>query len=230
MASLSSNLPPAAVADPANPTVVPPDVAAVRKARMNADLIAMFKRPGFADTIPSVQGIGLYTHVQGPARRPPWLHGKDVPPHPEFLPLGGPQKNQRPAGMDSDLTEDMKHAWEEIKDALQKEERTLGNKSLSRDALQKRYGALDVPTTTMQMQQAQALDQDVIMQEHIANQESPTARRRISLGDYMARGAGGGTVSTMGGAGPEGIASSSASTIRQRNVYEPSRDPRLRGR
>ncbi|CAA9963711.1 hypothetical protein PTMSG1_07071 [Pyrenophora teres f. maculata] len=115
---------------------IPPDVAAVRKHRMNTDLINAFKRHVPAGTTPYITGIGLYTHVEGSPSPEVFLH-----PQPEFLPLRpAPPPSQR-----TPLPPEIQIVWEELWDVMHEEERVIGQMELSLVKLQKRYKGLDVP-------------------------------------------------------------------------------------
>ncbi|KAF7448530.1 hypothetical protein Ptr902_03979 [Pyrenophora tritici-repentis] len=115
---------------------IPPDVAAVRKHRMNGDLINAFKRHVPPGTTPYVTGIGLYTHVEGPPSPEVFLH-----PQPEFLPLfPAPPPSQR-----TPLSPEIQSVWEELCEVMHEEKQIIGQMELSLVELRKRYEGLDVP-------------------------------------------------------------------------------------
>jgi hypothetical protein len=99
---------------------LPPDVAAARKKRMNADLVSAMIRPCPPGANPSIKGIGLYTHIEGPARASPDPQGKDTQSEPEFLPFKGPAGN---GAMGSQMSEEALKVWEELRDAVEEEEK-----------------------------------------------------------------------------------------------------------
>ena len=120
-------------------TPLPPDVAAVRKQRMNTDLISAFKRHVPPGTTPYVKGVGLYTHIEGfPSLETP------LNPQPEFFPLCPlpPPGNQIQR---SPLPPDIESLWEELCDVIQQEEQIVGQMELGLVELRKRYKGLDVP-------------------------------------------------------------------------------------
>ncbi|KAF1829870.1 hypothetical protein BDW02DRAFT_465412, partial [Decorospora gaudefroyi] len=171
---------------------LPPDVAAVRKARMNADLIRMFKRPCPPETDPTIKGIGLYTHVEGPPKIPLYPHQKYLDPEPEFLPLEKPLGSE---GTSSQMSEDVRKLWEEVRDIIQAEEEAIGTTELGLKELKKRYGGFDAPeTASVPAQQVVLQQQDAAMQEEIAVHDgttnSPVNGRRPGVNGSSATGNG----------------------------------------
>jgi hypothetical protein len=124
---------------------LPSDEADARKKRINANLIAAMKRPCPPDIDPSIQGIGLYTHIAGPVRASPDPQGKDLQSEPEFLPFTKPAGSR---ALGPQMSEDFLKVWEELRDAVEEEETIIGKTELGLKELKKRYGGLDVPDTS----------------------------------------------------------------------------------
>jgi hypothetical protein len=221
------------------PKPLPPDVDAARKARINRDLVNHLKRPCPKNSTPSVQGIGLYTHVAGPpAKAPQFPHEKytQKAPDPMFLPIGGPGKILKDRStLETQTSEEMKRVWKEIYEAIHEEEKHVSHGGMNADQLKERYGALDAldadtdaqPMLHPQPQLQQMLSQlhDITMmgtQGGTVESGQQESGRRLSLGTGLTRDV------VMGGTGQE--RRTSTSTMKTGNTYEAARDPRLRGR
>ncbi|KAL6708277.1 hypothetical protein ACN47E_003201 [Coniothyrium glycines] len=181
---------------------VPLDVAAVRKDRMNRELITMFQRPCPPNTVPALQGLGLYTHIEGSDGTP------------QFLPTKSDTKAQDIADFEREATEEIKSVWSELNEAVRSEERILGSRRLSPEELKRRYEGLDDPGNIPSTRKNDIQTQNAAMPQDISGQVHPSDQTRASLGNYLARSA---------------PAAKSLPTG-SRNEYEPSRDPRLQGR
>ncbi|KAH7371983.1 hypothetical protein BKA66DRAFT_468977 [Pyrenochaeta sp. MPI-SDFR-AT-0127] len=119
---------------------LPPDVAKSRAARINNELISLFKRPCRPNSTPAAKGIGLYTHVEGPTKTPRFPHEKYLKVEPRFLPLGGPRKVGKARGSGSRVDNEVKRVWHELREAMLEEERIARAPGLSTEELMKRYG------------------------------------------------------------------------------------------
>jgi hypothetical protein len=219
---------------------LPPDVAAARKKRMNADLVSAMIRPCPPGANPSIKGIGLYTHIEGPARASPDPQGKDTQSEPEFLPFKGPAGN---GAMGSQMSEEALKVWEELRDAVEEEETIIGKTELGLKELKKRYGGLEVPDTSKPTTHSRRIlatrSRKVTMAEDGAAQTGTTAApgnpiatangRRPSLGAVMATlAAGNGDGATGGTEVERGRTTEVTTTTRVFKSYAP--DPRNRGR
>jgi hypothetical protein len=212
---------------------LPPDVEAARKQRINLDLIGALKHPCPPNTVASIQGIGLYTHIAAPSQAPLLPHEKHVKttPDPVFLPVGGPRGTQRPYNVvQPQASNQVKEIYHQLQQEMDEEEKHLGRGDASMDSLKKRYGCLDVPegATTAQKEPQPQLGlqgilnslQDAAMTD-MQNTTAGHGDRRQSLG--------GGAIQDviMGGTEQERIGT--ASVTKAGNTYEAARDPRLRG-
>ena len=196
----------------------------------------MLKRPCPETTTPSIQGIGLYTHVAGPVSQFPHERFTQKASDPVFLHIGcswGAFKDRNT--LEGPISEDVKRVWNDVQEAVDKEGEYVGQGRMSIDQLKERYGALDVPNgnaSTPPMQQPQTQLQQIAdhMQSmamtgiqsvagSVGQQES---ERRPSLGAGVARDV------VMGGTDQERRASTTATSTG--NTYEAARDPRVQRR
>lgn len=136
--------------------LVPPDVRAVRKARMNSNIIKLCSTPKVASVGPVAQGIGLYTHIAGPKTATLSLDSESIDNTDRevaLLPLGGPDKIQ-PNKFREPLNMELAALYKEMQDAVKAEEETWHDQRLAaiekceqpRDetsfsTLKKKYGA-----------------------------------------------------------------------------------------
>jgi hypothetical protein len=126
---------------------------------MNADLISAFKSPCPPGTTPYITGVGLYTHIEGPALP----NEQDLPPQPEFLPV------RRPAGSEDSgslIDEDVRKLWSDLCNVIQDEDRVIGKTELGLKELTKRFEGFSVPegsTTPVQFESGK--EGDTVMQE-----------------------------------------------------------------
>ncbi|KAF1944936.1 hypothetical protein EJ02DRAFT_452023 [Clathrospora elynae] len=222
----------------ANLTAIPPDVAAVRKTRMNADLISAFKQPCPPGSNSSVKGVGLYTHVEGSPKAPWYPHEKHTQLEPEFLPIDIRTRFGH-WGLESKICEDVKKVWEEVRDVVQEEEELVGTTELGLNPLKKRYGGLDVPDSSRPRSGDQELQvalqhQDAAMQEEITVQDrtaqsgnvgESSGARDPPIAVELAQMRRGNQDVVMGG-----TETGSISTTKNGNVYHKDLDPRLKGR
>jgi hypothetical protein len=228
---------PAPMPSAARPSLpLPPETTAARKARMNAELISAFKRPCPLDTNPSIKGIGLYTHVEGPAIASPAPLGKDAQLEPEFLPL----VNLTGSGaLATQMSGERRKVWEELRDAVAEEEVIIGETELGLKELRKRYGGLDAPVSSRgQGKKAVTQQQHTVGSEDgevtdgatatPGNKNSTTNGRRPSLGPVMASLAVGNGDVAMGGTEPERGRTTEGTGTTPATFYAP--DPRKQGR
>lgn len=222
--------------------VIPTDVALARKNRMNAELVDLFQRPCPIDTITSVRGIGLYTHVVGVSEFSQSPIDNNLQSKAKLLPTGGPNKVRGRGMFRQPINDEIQQVWTEMSDAVQHEEKILDSSCLSIDDAKKRHKALLLPkfTTRRQLQsQARTIqpvvrqDLDVVMEDGPARQETAanlnSVAKEPSVGkEVTPNGAIHGEAVVMSGADANRRGSASIPTAR--NTYERNRDPRLAGR
>jgi len=213
---------------------LPPDVDAARKARINSELIEVFRRPCPADATPSIQGIGLYTHVAGPPAPAlvfPHMKYMQKASNPVFLQIGGPAGISKEGNvLEAPISDDVKRAWKDVQEAVDREKAHLAHTDLDVDSLKERYGALDKnagaqPKLQPHLQHIMDRMQDATMtgiQNTAAGAGQQPNGRRASGEDGLSRDV------TMGGT--DEARRGSTSTTWTGNDYEAARDPRLRGR
>ena len=134
--------PPVFEKPPTSTTPLPPDVAAARKARMNADLIGAFKSTCPPGTTPYITGIGLYTHVEGAPPQSPMYPDENPQPQPEFFPIRIPEGRGNES---SQPDEEVQKLWNELELAVETEEELIATTELGLKELRKRYRALPAP-------------------------------------------------------------------------------------
>jgi hypothetical protein len=121
----------------AKPQLLSPEEDAARKARINNDMIYLSKRPCPVNSNPSIQGIGLYTHVAAPTL------GNSSP---VFLPIGGPNRATKDGTYpEPPISEQVDLAWRHVQAAVNDAEKQSGQGGMGIDKLKERYGALDSP-------------------------------------------------------------------------------------
>lgn len=124
----------------------PTDVAEMRKARMNSDLISAFKSTSYPGIKPYITGVGLYTHIEGPSKLPKSPQEETLPSQPRFVPI------QRLAGSEesgSKLPEKVRNVWEDLRDIIKAEEKVVGKFELRLEHLTQRYEGLPVPDSSV---------------------------------------------------------------------------------
>ncbi|EOA86030.1 uncharacterized protein SETTUDRAFT_39794 [Exserohilum turcica Et28A] len=139
---------------------IPADIAEIRKANMNSDIIDAFKSTCPPGVKPYITGIGLYTHVDGSKNVSTSSHGENTPPQPIFLPIPQPLGS---VNSGSKLPEEVRKLWVDLRGVIQDEERLIGKRKLELEELSKRYEALPAPeksTTPVQHEKV-----DVVMQD-----------------------------------------------------------------
>ncbi len=173
-------------------TPLPPDVAAARKARMNADLINSLKSTCPPGETPYITGVGLYTHVEGPPPRAPLYPGEIPQSQPAFLPVQTP-RDGKSRGSQSD--EPVTKLWKELKVAVEEEQETARQIELGINVLMKRFGGLPPPKHSQSpvqylQQQRDGVQGDAEAQASTttsaANMNAPANGRSQSLAGVMA--------------------------------------------
>ncbi|CAO2648184.1 Nn.00g074510.m01.CDS01 [Neocucurbitaria sp. VM-36] len=189
---------------PQDPALLPPDVSAARRTRINNDLIMLFSRPCPSNSKATAQGIGLYTHAGIP--------------NPHFSPIGGPRRvGRKKGGVEAPMDEGVKSLWREVRDVVDEEEKVLeGTGDVSLEGLRGRYGGLDGGEGGVggEIQ----LDVDL--------QQSASGQSLGGVGSGKEGGAVGGDI-TMSGVEVE---RRGRSPVKRGNTYDPVRDPRKQGR
>ena len=217
---------------------LPPDVAAARKHRINSELVVLFKRPCPPNSNPTAKGIGLYTHVEAPAKTPQFPHERYVKSDPVFLPIGGARRVGRTGILGAQMSDEIRQVWKDLRDAVDEEEKVTGNAGSSAEDLKERYGGLDVPEKATYhqvetpMRRLQLNDHDSAMQVDSTGQHSATTPVTPSLEDqrqawatWLSRGSGL-IIDPTSMADPK----RRDSAPKAGNMYESERDPRKQGR
>jgi hypothetical protein len=183
---------------PTAPSPLPPDVATARKTRINQEMIKIFKRPCPPNTTPSVQGIGLYTHVAGPPLPPPqYPHERFRKSNPTFLPIRGAKRH---GGLQPLISDEVKAVADKVRALVNEEEKRVGHVDMDVKQLRERYGAVDAPEGRRSM-----------------DKQTP---------GYAMMTSGAGLDVAKAGAGEE--RRGSASVVKSGSVYDAERDPRRR--
>lgn len=127
---------------PTSTMPLPSDVAAARKARMNADLIDAFKSTCPPGTTPYITGVGLYTHIEGAPPQSRIYPDENPQPQPEFFPIRIPEGRGNES---SQPDEEVQKLWNEFELAIETEEEMIATTELGLKELRKRYRALPPP-------------------------------------------------------------------------------------
>ena len=115
---------------------LPPDVQAMRKARINTDIIKLCSQPIPVNSQPTARGIGLYTHVAGPktAKRNPHHYFADRDDgEVALLPLGGPGKIV-PSKLREPPHKEVTAIYKMLQDAVKAEEKTWNDQRAAANA------------------------------------------------------------------------------------------------
>lgn len=142
-----------------------------------------------------------------------------------FLPLGGPRRLQTQQQSHDSLPTEIKQAWQQLRQAIEEEERNSTASVQSATSLKAKYGGLIAPEDTIGTSFA-----------HLANKErqnTPTSitaghslkRRRSSAFPQQPTRRASEADAAIGSTVADG-----ASASKRRNIYEADRDPRRRGR
>ncbi|KAI4621540.1 hypothetical protein J4E80_003910 [Alternaria sp. BMP 0032] len=226
--------PPVFEKPPTSTTPLPPDVAAARKARMNADLIGAFKSTCPPGTTPHITGVGLYTHVEGAPPQSPMYPDENPQPQPEFFPIRIPESRGNES---SQPDEEVQKLWNELELAVETEEELIATTELGLKELRKRYRALPPPKNSRSPVQRGQQQSDVTQGDTAAQggtttsagsmsaPSAPTKPRGQSLASVMSTLAVGNENTSKGGTEPERGRSTTTSTT---GFYAP--DPRRQGR
>ncbi|KAF2826553.1 hypothetical protein CC86DRAFT_370511 [Ophiobolus disseminans] len=221
------------------PERLPPDLEAARKTRINSELIEVFKRSCPVDTTPSIQGIGLYTHVAPPAPPPappplfPHMHCTQKSANPVFLQIGGPARISKEVSvLEAPVSEEMKRGWKAVQEAMDTEMEHVGTTELDIGSLNERYGASHgnansrlLPQPQPQYQQIMNHLQDIAM---MGMRNTPGRVNQQFNGRTPSVGDGLNLDVAIGGVEAETRDDTSGAWAG--NDYEAARDPRLRGR
>ena len=218
-----------------NPSPLLPDVATSRKNRINNELVVLFKRSCPLNSNPVAKGIGLYTHVDGQNKIPQFPHERYLKHDPTFLPIGGPRRVGRRAGLEAQVSNEIQGLWRELKDAVEEVGKDTGTAKFSAEELKERHGGLDVPehvAAEVQMQHLRLNEQDSTMQLDGTGQESANTPVTPGLDGQSSWAAWLSCVSdlvvdsTTSGTEP----TRRDSAAKPGNRYEIERDPRKKGR
>ena len=212
-----------------------PSTADARNTRMETDLISLFKRPCPSGTNPSIKGIGLYTHVEGPAGASPDPLGTPLQSEPVFLPL---KKLTGSGTMVAPMREDIHKVWEELRDAVVEEGFRIGKTELGLEELKKRYGGLDAPSVSrarkklVKRQQNEASQEEGEIRDGTASAfgraNSVANGRRPSLEAVMDTLSAKSRDMAMGGTEPDRGRTTEVTSTTSATFYAP--DPRKQGR
>jgi hypothetical protein len=154
----------------AKPRPLSPEEDTARKSRINNEMVYLFKRPCPVNSHPSIQGIGLYTHVAAPTQ------GSASP---VFLPIGGPNRAAKDGSCtEAPVSEEIEKVWKEVQVAVTDAGAQPGQGGMSVEMLKERYGALDSPEQkTITTQQAQVRTQLQRVQEMARKIEKDRAQK-----------------------------------------------------
>ncbi|KAJ4289749.1 hypothetical protein N0V90_011079 [Kalmusia sp. IMI 367209] len=107
-------------------TSVPPDVVEARRARTNVSMLKHLRTTNTTGKATSLNGIGVYTHVEVPAIQDSlqFPHQRYAPPEmrPKFLSLGGPQHMKRKEPQRGNLPDEVLGVYNELRENLLREE------------------------------------------------------------------------------------------------------------
>jgi hypothetical protein len=202
------------VARPLNCGPLPPDVEAARKARINREMIELFRLP--AKGAASIHGIGLYTHAAAPQS----TDASKQTPAPVFLPVGGHNRVLKDVGeIDAPIDEDVRRVWEDLREAVNEEERHVGRGDMSAEKLKERYGAIGVPEGSTEPAQNLHIQQQL--------EQAFEYLRRLKQATALSRDV------AMGGTDEDGTSrtnpvAASTNPAPRGNEYHEERDPRKR--
>ncbi|KAH8706950.1 hypothetical protein GQ44DRAFT_777610 [Phaeosphaeriaceae sp. PMI808] len=212
-------------ASAAKPESLPPDVEAAYKRRINEDLVHLFKIPCPAETTASIQGIGLYTHIAPPPTPAPLFpHQKYTKKtaDPVFLPTGGLKRVPQARGsLVMQTSPEMKKVFKEVQQAVNGEEKHIGQRTINMDQLRERYETLDAPNPHTARTPGQMHDGTMLGMDESDDIIQQPGGHRSSVGTDRARDV------IMGGVDQEKRPIANAK--RFGNTYEAARDPRIRG-
>lgn len=226
---------------------LPHDVTSLGKDRIGKDILSLFQQPtpqprSATDPPPFIKGIGLYTHgeVDLPGQAPLFPHQRFVqlPPKIDFVPLGGARRTERKTASKVGIPEDVQTLYEKVRAAVVREEKEM-----------KRHGCLDPreryerlktpdimvslppPTEEEVTQSRNAVAIDGVDNRGATWEGDRNSRRAAAQGGHRLNNAGdvtmGGVVRSNVGAAARKTAPSSTGG---KTTYDPSRDPRRRGR
>lgn len=149
---------------------LPPDIQAIRKARMNSEIVKLCVKSKVAHTYPVAQGIGLYTHVVTPKIAIAPSHSESIAntdTKADLLPLGGPRRVQA-SKFRKPQDKDLELIYKELQDAVKAEEEkwiqqsaaakgsrkaAKGVYGVSLDSLKEKYGYINEPASTSNIAQ-----------------------------------------------------------------------------
>lgn len=122
---------------------LPPDVQAARKVRINSDIIKLCSKPVPPGFHPSVQGVGLYTHVADIKTAGPLNDAEQGKEGVSLLPLGGP-KRLAPSKFQEPPNKDLAALYKQLQEAVTAEEQLSASNTHnpSLDLLNKKYGSI----------------------------------------------------------------------------------------
>ncbi|KAJ4362608.1 hypothetical protein N0V95_001413 [Ascochyta clinopodiicola] len=223
-----------------------PDTQAARQVRIDSDIIKLCCRPEPPYTIPTVHGIGLFTHVAGPKlvqQNPQGIYADRNDGEVALLPLGGPHKIV-PSKLREPPNEEVAAIYQELRDAVQAEEKIWNDMraaaeakgepvndayKISLDTLKKKYGDIDTPTPESTKLQQDHPHQDKRRYSEAAGTvpNEVLKRRKVSFAQHSEARRQSTDVS-MGGIGMRVERQENAG--KGGNMYEAHRDPRRQGR
>lgn len=228
-------------------TPVHPEAHAVRKARINSDIVKLCASPRPLWTHPSAQGIGLFTHVAGTKtvpRNPHLSFGDQVDKEVALLPLGGPKKIA-PSKTREAPDEELAALYRELQDAVVAEETIYNDQRaaaeergeapkdayrMSLDTLKKKYGGVNDPPPEMSIP---STSREKRRHSDLASSENDSTAKRKSRVTFApeveSRRQ---SISSMSSASREtdGERRGSGSKPSNSSDHNPWRDPRRQGR
>ncbi|KZM28854.1 uncharacterized protein EKO05_0008560 [Ascochyta rabiei] len=221
----------------------PLEVQAARQVRIDSDIIKLCCKPKPPYTIPTVHGIGLYTHVAGPKivqQNPHGIYADRDDGEVALLPLGGPHKILP----SKSLNKEVAAIYKKLQDAVQAEEKIWNDMraaaeakgeaakdayKMSLETLKKKYGDINTPTSeSAKLQQDHSQQNKRRLSEAVGSgTDEVLKRRRVSFAQHSEARQQSTDVS-MGGTGTHEEKQERAS--KAGNMYEAYRDPRRQGR
>lgn len=219
-------------------------------------MLSLFQHPppqprsAAGDPPPFVKGIGLYTHgeVEPRALAPLFPHQRFVQPPPkiDFVPLGGTRRTERKTAFKAEIPADVQALYEKVREAILAEEGETRKPSYPDP--RERFEALGLPSIMVpstppieeeDWEASGAMHIDGVGGGRVAREDDRSSRRAAVQKERQQQNGGGRRLSGAGDVAMGGVARSGAGAAARKTApssaigattYDPSRDPRRRGR